>query len=167
MLEEQATMSDSSSLIVESFFDEATSIFSHIVLDTATMHCALVDTVLDFDPKSGRTSTTSADCLVARVLEIGASAQWLLETHVHADHLSAAPYLQRRLGGKIGIGSRIVQVQETFGKLFNAGAEFQRDGSQFDSLFEDGDSFDNVRAGRFLPAEDNGVRCLKIPVDAL
>lgn len=135
-------MTETSRLKVESFFDEATSTFSHIVLDTATQHCALVDSVLDFDPKSGRTSTTSADRLVARVLEIGASTQWLLETHVHADHLSAAPYLQRRLGGKIGIGSRIVQVQETFGKLFNAGTEFQRDGSQFDRLFEDGDSFE-------------------------
>ena len=126
---------------VESLFDEATSTFSHIVLDRETMQCAVVDSVLDFDPKSGRTATTSADRLVARVRELGAQVQWLLETHVHADHLSAAPYLQRQIGGQIGIGSHIVTVQETFGKLFNAGTEFQRDGSQFDRLFEDGDRF--------------------------
>jgi glyoxylase-like metal-dependent hydrolase (beta-lactamase superfamily II) len=134
-------MSDTRRLFVESLFDEATSTFSHIVLDRETMHCALVDSVLDFDPKSRRTATTSADRLVTRVGELGAQVQWLLETHVHADHLSAAPYLQSRLGGQIGIGSHIVTVQETFGKLFNAGTEFQRDGSQFDRLFEDGDHF--------------------------
>lgn len=134
-------MSDTRRLFVESLFDEATSTFSHIVLDRDTMQCAVVDSVLDFDPKSGRTATTSADRLVARVRELGAQVQWLLETHVHADHLSAAPYLQRHLGGQIGIGSHIVIVQETFGKLFNAGTEFQRDGSQFDRLFEDDDHF--------------------------
>lgn len=134
-------MSEAVRLHVESVFDEATSTFSHIVLDRATMQCALIDSVLDYDPKSGRTSTASADRLVARVRELGVHVQWLLETHVHADHLSAAPYLQRQLGGQIGIGSHIVTVQETFGKLFNAGTEFQRDGSQFDRLFEDGDRF--------------------------
>lgn len=134
-------MSDTRRLFVESLFDETTSTFSHIVLDRETMHCAVVDSVLDFDPKSGRTATTSADRLVARVRELGAQVQWLLETHVHADHLSAAPYLQRQLGGQIGIGSHIVTVQQTFGKLFNAGTEFQRDGSQFDRLFADGDTF--------------------------
>lgn len=134
-------MSEAHRLHVESLFDEATSTFSHIVLDRATKQCALVDSVLDYDPKSGRTSTTSADRLVARVRELGARVQWLLETHVHADHLSAAPYLQRQVSGQIGIGSHIVTVQETFGKLFNAGTEFQRDGSQFDRLFEDGDRF--------------------------
>lgn len=134
-------MSNTCRLFVESLFDEATSTFSHIVLDRDTMQCAVVDSVLDVDPKSGRTATTSADRLVARVRELGAQVQWLLETHVHADHLSAAPYLQRQLGGQIGIGSHIVTVQETFGKLFNAGTEFQRDGSQFDRLFADGDTF--------------------------
>lgn len=134
-------MSEAGRLHVESLFDEVTSTFSHIVLDRATMQCALVDSVLDYDPKSGRTATASADRLVARVRELGAQVQWLLETHVHADHLSAAPYLQRQLGGQIAIGSHIVTVQETFGKLFNAGTEFQRDGSQFDRLFSDGDHF--------------------------
>jgi glyoxylase-like metal-dependent hydrolase (beta-lactamase superfamily II) len=134
-------MSQARRLIVESLFDETTSTFSHIVLDRETMQCALVDSVLDFDPKSGRTATTSADRLIARVHELGAQVQWLLETHVHADHLSAAPYPQRQLGGQIGIGSHIVTVQETFGKLFNAGTEFERNGSQFDRLFADGGTF--------------------------
>ncbi len=126
---------------VESFFDPATSTFSHLVLDRATMQCALVDSVLDFDVRSGRTSTASADRLVARVRELGARVQWLLETHVHADHLSAAPYLRGVLGGEIAIGAEIVGVQDTFGRLFNAGEEFRRDGSQFDRMFRDGDRF--------------------------
>jgi glyoxylase-like metal-dependent hydrolase (beta-lactamase superfamily II) len=134
-------MSKNNRLHVESLFDEATSTFSHIVLDRATMQCAVVDSVLGFDLKSGRTGTGHADHLVARVRELGGRVQWLLETHVHADHLSAAPYLQLQLGGKTGIGSRIVTVQQTFGKLFNAGTEFRRDGSQFDHLFEDGGTF--------------------------
>ncbi|MFM2058184.1 MAG: hypothetical protein RLY71_2569 [Pseudomonadota bacterium] len=103
--------------------------------------CALIDSVLDYDPKSGRTSTTSADKLIARVRELGATVQWILETHVHADHLSAAPYLREQLGGRIGIGSHITTVQNVFGKLFNTGAEFARDGSQFDHLFNDDESF--------------------------
>jgi glyoxylase-like metal-dependent hydrolase (beta-lactamase superfamily II) len=134
-------MTHASSLEVESFFDPATSTFSHLVLDRETMQCALVDSVLDYDPKSGRTHTASADRLVARVRELGAQVQWLLETHVHADHLSAAPHLQAELGGTLSIGEHITLVQETFGKLFNAGHEFARDGSQFDRLFADGDVF--------------------------
>jgi glyoxylase-like metal-dependent hydrolase (beta-lactamase superfamily II) len=128
-------------LQVDSFFDEATSTFTHLVLDRETMQCALVDSVLDFDPKSGRTRTDSADRVIARVRELGATVQWLLETHVHADHLSAAPHLRNALGGQVAIGARITVVQETFGRLFNEGAEFARDGSQFDRLFEDGDRF--------------------------
>ena len=128
-------------LHVESHFDAATSTFSHLVLDSDTGACALVDSVLAFDAKSGRTHTAAAEQLIARVRDLGAQVQWLLETHVHADHLSAAPYLQRSLGGRIGIGAHIVEVQQTFGKLFNAGAEFLRDGSQFDRLFQDGDRF--------------------------
>ncbi|WP_119287709.1 MBL fold metallo-hydrolase [Azohydromonas sediminis] len=128
-------------LHVESLFDDATSTFSHIVLDRATMQCAIVDSVLDYDPASGRTSTASAERLIARVRGLGASVQWLLETHVHADHLSATPVLQRALGGQLAIGRHITTVQQTFGKLFNAGAEFARDGSQFDRLFDDGDAF--------------------------
>ena len=125
---------------IESFFDPATFTFSHIVWDSETHQCALIDSVLDYDPKSGRTQTTSADTLIARVRELGLTVQWLLETHVHADHLSAAPYLQKQLGGQLAIGSHITTVQNVFGKLFNAGSEFARDGSQFDRLLSDGDS---------------------------
>ncbi len=125
---------------IESFFDPATFTFSHIVWDSETHQCALIDSVLDYDPKSGRTQTTSADTLIARVRELGLTVQWLLETHVHADHLSAAPYLQKQLGGQLAIGSHITTVQNAFGKLFNAGSEFARDGSQFDRLLNDGDS---------------------------
>lgn len=128
-------------LAIEHFFDEDTSTFSYLVLDRSTMQCALIDSVLNYDPKSGRTSTASADKLVARVQALGAQVQWLLETHVHADHLSAAPYLQGLLGGQIAIGRHITTVQQVFGKLFNAGPEFARDGSQFQRLFEDGDRF--------------------------
>ncbi len=125
---------------IESFFDPATFTFSHIVWDSETHQCALIDSVLDYDPKSGRTQTTSADTLIVRVRELGLTVQWLLETHVHADHLSAAPYLQKQLGGQLAIGSQITTVQNVFGKLFNAGSEFARDGSQFDRLLNDGDS---------------------------
>ncbi|MCP5266148.1 MAG: MBL fold metallo-hydrolase [Burkholderiaceae bacterium] len=128
-------------LRVESLFDEATSTFSHIVLDRLTQQCAIVDSVLDYDPASGRTATAGADRIIARVRELGATVQWLLETHVHADHLSAAPHLQAALGGRLAIGSQITTVQQTFGKLFNAGSEFARDGRQFDRLWGDGDAF--------------------------
>ena len=126
-------------LQVEGFFDPATWTLSYLVLDAASNRCALIDSVLDYDPKSGRTSTESADKLIARVRELGATVDWLLETHVHADHLSAAPYLQEQLGGKLAIGEQITTVQNTFGKLFNAGTRFARDGSQFDCLLKDGD----------------------------
>ncbi|WP_019917197.1 MBL fold metallo-hydrolase [Methyloversatilis discipulorum] len=129
------------SLQIESFFDEATNTVSYIVFDRATLACAVVDSVLDYDPKSGRTSTASADRIVARVRELGARLEWILETHVHADHLSAAPWIKQQLGGRLGIGEHIVTVQQVFGKLFNAGTEFERDGSQFDHLFRDGESF--------------------------
>lgn len=129
------------SLQIESFFDEATNTVSYIVFDRATLACAVVDSVLDYDPKSGRTSTTSADRIVARVRELGARLEWILETHVHADHLSAAPWIKQQLGGRLGIGEHIVTVQQVFGKLFNAGTEFERDGSQFDHLFRDGETF--------------------------
>ena len=128
-------------LHVEGHFDPATSTVSYIVLDRATLHCALVDSVLDYDPKSGRTSTGSADHLIARVAALGATVQWILETHAHADHLSAAPYLKQKLGGRIAIGEHIRQVQQVFGKLFNAGTEFEHDGSQFDHLFTEGERF--------------------------
>jgi glyoxylase-like metal-dependent hydrolase (beta-lactamase superfamily II) len=126
---------------VEGFFDPATSTVSYIILDTTSQHCAVLDSVLDYDPTSGRTRTHSADQLIARVRTLGATVQWILETHVHADHLSAAPYLQQELGGRIGIGASIQTVQKVFGSLFNTGAEFACDGSQFDHLFTDNEAF--------------------------
>ena len=126
---------------VEGFFDPATWTVSYIVLDKGTRQCALVDSVLDYDPKSGRTSHASADQLIARVHELGATVQWILETHVHADHLTAAPYLKEKLGGQTGIGQHITTVQKVFGSLFNAGGDFAHDGRQFDHLFADGETF--------------------------
>ena len=126
---------------VKAFFDEATNTVSYVVRDPSGSACAIIDSVLDFDYASGRTDTRSADEVIAYVRAHALEVQWLLETHVHADHLSAAPYIQDRVGGKIGIGDRIKIVQDTFGKVFNEGTEFQRDGSQFDRLFEEGDSF--------------------------
>ncbi len=128
-------------LHVEGFFDTATHTVSYLVLDEATLHCAIIDSVLDYDPKSGHTATTSADRLIARVNELHAKVEWILETHVHADHLTAAPYLKEKLGGKIGIGSQISTVQEVFGTLFNTGSDMLRDGSQFDHLFVNDESF--------------------------
>ncbi|MFU8882548.1 MAG: MBL fold metallo-hydrolase [Rhodobacterales bacterium] len=125
---------------VTAFFDEATNTVSYVVKDPAGRACAIIDSVLDFDYASGRTDTKSADDIIAHIRAEGLEVQWLLETHVHADHLSAAPYIQERLGGKIGIGDRIKIVQDTFGKVFNEGTEFQRDGSQFDRLFGEGDT---------------------------
>ncbi|MBV8037681.1 MAG: MBL fold metallo-hydrolase [Pelomonas sp.] len=126
---------------VEGFFDAATWTVSYLVLDRGTLQCALVDSVLDYDPRSGRTGTASADRLIARVRELGAQVQWVLETHVHADHLSAAPYLRQALGGKLAIGRHITAVQQVFGQLFNAGPGFARDGRQFDHLFQDDEAF--------------------------
>lgn len=127
--------------IVRGFFDEATFTVSYVVHDPITRAAAIIDSVLDFDPASGRTSHESAQAIVDYVTARELTVEWLLETHVHADHLSAAPWLQARLGGKLAIGRHITTVQDTFGKLFNAGTEFERDGSQFDRLFDDGDSF--------------------------
>ena len=126
---------------VTAFFDNATNTVSYVVRDPKGTAAAIIDSVLDFDHASGRTNTASADKIIAHVQEENLVVQWILETHVHADHLSAAPYLQERLGGKIGIGDQITVVQDTFGKVFNEGTEFQRDGSQFDALFSHGDSF--------------------------
>lgn len=128
-------------LRIDTFFDEATSTFSHLVIDLDSRQAAIIDSVLDYDPKSGRTGTQSAERLAAQVEALGLTVQWLLETHVHADHLSAAPWLQARLGGTIAIGAQITTVQKTFGTLFNAEPEFARDGRQFGRLFADGDTF--------------------------
>lgn len=123
---------------VTPFFDQATNTVSFVVRDPCSSACAIIDSVLDFDYSSGRTDTKSADEIYNFISEKRYKVKWLLETHVHADHLSAAPYLQDKLGGKIGIGDQITVVQQTFGKIFNEGTEFQRDGSQFDRLFVEG-----------------------------
>jgi glyoxylase-like metal-dependent hydrolase (beta-lactamase superfamily II) len=126
---------------VEGFFDEATNTISYIVKDPGSDACAIVDSVMDIDYAAGRITFEHADALIARIRERGLHLEWIIETHVHADHLSAAPYIQDRLGGKVGVGAKITVVQETFGKVFNEGTEFQRDGSQFDALFEDGETY--------------------------
>ena len=126
---------------VKAFFDDATNTVSYLVKDPRSAKCAIIDSVLDFDYASGRTDTKFADKIVDYVKAEGLEPVWLLESHVHADHLSAAPYIQEQVGGKIGIGEKISVVQDVFGKIFNEGTRFQRDGSQFDKLFEEGDSF--------------------------
>jgi len=126
---------------VRPFFDQATWTLTYVVKDPNSQACAIIDSVLDYDASSGRTKTESADEVIAYVQEHDLTVQWILETHVHADHLSAAPYLHRKLGGQIGIGTHITDVQTIFANLFNAEPEFRRDGSQFDRLFADGDQF--------------------------
>jgi glyoxylase-like metal-dependent hydrolase (beta-lactamase superfamily II) len=126
---------------VKGFFDPATNTISYVVKDPGSTSCAIVDSVMDIDYAAGRITYDHADELIAHVRAHGLAVEWLIETHVHADHLSAAPYIQRQLGGKIGIGRNITMVQDTFGKVFNEGTEFQRDGSQFDRLFDDGDTY--------------------------
>jgi glyoxylase-like metal-dependent hydrolase (beta-lactamase superfamily II) len=126
---------------VSGFFDRDTCTISYVVKDPDSSACAIIDAVMDFDYASGRLSTASADNLIAHIAAHSLVLIWLIETHAHADHLSAAPYIQQRLGGKIGIGEHIRTVQDVFGKVFNEGTEFQRDGSQFDQLFRDGDSY--------------------------
>ncbi|MFY0615494.1 MAG: MBL fold metallo-hydrolase [Hyphomicrobiaceae bacterium] len=126
---------------VTGYFDAESNTISYIVKDPASNACAVIDAVMEFDYSSGRTSFKLADQMIADIEKRGLRLEWLIETHVHADHLSGAPYMQEKLGGKIGIGSQITAIQETFGKIFNEGTEFQRDGSQFDQLFEDGDTY--------------------------
>ena len=128
-------------LVVRSFFDEPTNTASYVAHDPTTLRAAIIDSVLDFDAAAGRTDTASADAIIAYVRGEGLTIDWLLETHAHADHLSAAPYLQKTLGGALAIGRDILRVQDVFGKIFNAGTEFARDGSEFDQLFDDGDAF--------------------------
>lgn len=125
---------------IQAFFDNATNTVSYVVREPQGSACAIIDSVLDYDQASGRTDTKSADAIIAWIKSEDLQVAWILESHVHADHLSAAPYLQEALGGKIGIGANITIVQNTFGKVFNEGTRFARDGSQFDALFQDGDS---------------------------
>lgn len=147
-------MRTASSMLVEGFFDPATSTVSYILLDTASRDCALIDSVLDYDPKSGRTRTESADRLIMRVTELGATARWLLETHVHADHLSAAQYLKSRVGGSIAIGARVQHVQDVFGRMFNIGHGIFTSSCPFDRLLDDGDT---------LPLGTLSIRALHTP----
>jgi glyoxylase-like metal-dependent hydrolase (beta-lactamase superfamily II) len=126
---------------VKAFFDEATNTVSYVVKDPGSKSCAVIDSVMDIDYAAGRISFDSANEIIRYIEENGLEVEWLIETHAHADHLSAAPYIQKKLGGKLGIGENIKIVQEVFGKIFNEGTEFQRDGSQFDRLFKDGDTY--------------------------
>lgn len=147
--------------IVRHFFDQPTNTFSYVVQDPESSACAIIDSVLDFDYAAGRTDFRAADGIIQYVREGGLSVEWILETHVHADHLSAAPYLKESLHGKTGIGEKIVDVQEIFGEAFNAGAEFARDGSQFDRLFKEGDSFRIGKLeGRILHTPGHTPACL-------
>ena len=126
---------------VQPFFDSATNTISYVVKDPGSNACAVIDSVMDIDYAAGRITTANADRMIDWIRSHDLSLEWIIETHVHADHLSAAPYIQDQLGGKVGIGAGIVAIQETFGKIFNEGTAFQRDGSQFDALFEDGDTY--------------------------
>ena len=126
---------------VKAFFDAPSNTISYIVKDPSSSACAIIDSVMDLDYAAGRITHVSADEMIADIERRGLTLEWIIETHVHADHLSAAPYIQSALGGKIGVGEGIITIQETFGKIFNEGTEFQRDGSQFDALFKDGDTY--------------------------
>lgn len=126
---------------VKGFFDEATNTISYVVWDRTTKQAAIIDSLLDFDQASGRTATHSADRMIAFVKDTGLTVEWIIDTHVHADHLTAAPYIKSQLGGRTGIGEYISTVQKVFGEIFNAGQEFHTDGSQFDHLFTDGETY--------------------------
>ncbi len=126
---------------VKAFFDASSNTISYVVKDPDSTSCAIIDPVMEFDYAAGRLSYVSADAIIADIQKRALSVEWLIETHVHADHLSAAPYIQRELGGKVGIGEHVLTVQNTFGKIFNEGTEFARDGSQFDKLFKDNDIY--------------------------
>lgn len=147
--------------IVTGFFDDATNTVSYVVQDPQSQAAAVIDSVLDFDYASGRIHHQSADRIIAHIQKAGLRLEWLIETHVHADHLSAAPYIQQKLGGRIGIGEAICVVQDTFGKIFNEGTEFQRDGSQFDCLFRDGDTYSiGGLTGRALHTPGHTPACM-------
>ncbi len=126
---------------VQAFFDEATNTISYVVKDPNSNACAVIDSVMDIDYAAGRITYDHADQMIDYIRKNGLELEWIIETHVHADHLSAAPYIQQQLGGKIGIGENITIVQDVFGKIFNEGTEWKRDGSEFDKLFKDGDTY--------------------------
>ncbi|MEL0002517.1 MAG: MBL fold metallo-hydrolase [Rhodospirillales bacterium] len=137
---------------VTPFFDEVTNTVTYIVKDPESKACAVIDSVMNFDQASGRIGFEQADKAIAYIRSVGLEVQWIIETHVHADHLSAAPYIQQKVGGKIGIGEKVLEVQEVFGKVFNEGTEFRRDGSQFDRLFKDGDVYQIGKLSAFVIA---------------
>jgi glyoxylase-like metal-dependent hydrolase (beta-lactamase superfamily II) len=146
---------------VRSFFDPATFTVSHVVREPGGTHCAIIDPVRDFDAKSGRTGTESVDAIIAYVRDEGLTVDWVLETHVHADHLTAGPYLKETLGGQTGIGAQITAVQETFAGVFNAGSDFATDGSQFDHLFADGETISiGVLEGRVMHTPGHTPACV-------
>ena len=126
---------------VEGFFDDVSNTITYIVKDPASNSCAIIESVMDIDYAAGLITYEHADALIENIQTRGLQLDWISESHVHADHLSAAPYIQEKLGGNIGVGAGIMEIQETFGKIFNEGTEFQRDGSQFDALFEEGDTY--------------------------
>ncbi|MDE0764492.1 MAG: MBL fold metallo-hydrolase [Amylibacter sp.] len=126
---------------IKAFFDPITNTISYVIADLLSNACAIIDSVLDIDYAAGRISYQHANLIIDYITSKKLNVEWIIETHVHADHLSAAPYLQEKLGGKIGISAKIIEVQDVFGKIFNEGTDFQRDGSQFDALFEDNDQY--------------------------
>ncbi len=150
---------------VTTFFDEDTFTASHVAVDSVTKQCAIIDSVLNFDPASGRTSTQSADEIIEFIRKNGLTVEWLLETHVHADHLTAAPYLKAQLGGKTAIGDKIGAVQRTFANLFNTESSFRRDGSQFDHLFAENEVFKlGVIDGKVLHTPGHTPACTTIVI---
>lgn len=158
-----------SQALTTAFFDHDTSTVSYIVTDPVTLECAVIDSVLDFDPAGGNTKTDSADKIIACIKANGWSVSWNLETHVHADHLSAAPYIQQQLGGKLAIGEHIIQVQQVFSAVFNSEAEFACDGSQFDHLFKHGEVFSiGQLSGQVLHTPGHTPACISYLIgDAL
>jgi len=155
--------------LVKTFFDEPTFTFSYVVSDPDTKECAIIDSVLDFDYASGKTDSASADEIIDYIKSEGFSVRWIIDTHVHADHISAAPYLKDKLGGQLSIGENITRIQSVFGKAFNEGESFLRDGSQFDHLFKDGEQFNlgNIEA-RALHTPGHTPACMSFLIgDAL
>ncbi|MBT6222572.1 MAG: MBL fold metallo-hydrolase [Rhodobiaceae bacterium] len=146
--------------IVHAFFDEDTNTISYVAVDKETNNCAIIDPVLDFNYSSGKISYKNADKIIDLIKENDLNVEWLIETHVHADHLSAAPYIQDFIGGKIAISAEIKKVQDIFGKVFNAGTEFERDGSQFDKLFDDGSTYNIGKlSGRVIHTPGHTPAC--------
>lgn len=146
---------------ITGFFDPATYTISYIVADPETKACAIIDSLLDFDQASGRTSTTSADKLIAAVKDRGLTCEWIIDTHVHADHLTAAPYIREQLGGKTAIGAQVATVQKVFSSIFNEGQSFHTDGSQFDHLFEDGETYQIGKlSGRAIHTPGHTPACM-------